>query len=61
MPYTIQALDNMGVDPRVTRFLIPVGSATNKNGLAVYEVVAPMFIAQYRGKTFDFGSLVVVG
>jgi solute carrier family 1 (glial high affinity glutamate transporter), member 3 len=30
MPITINCLDNMGIDPRVTRFVVPVG-ATVKN------------------------------
>lgn len=29
MPITINCLDNMGIDPRVTRFVVPVGATIN--------------------------------
>lgn len=32
MPITINCLDNMGIDPRVTRFVIPVGATINMDG-----------------------------
>ncbi|KAI4467410.1 sodium/dicarboxylate symporter-related [Holotrichia oblita] len=60
MPLTIQTLDSIGVDPRVTRFVIPVGATINMDGTALYEAVAALFIAQFRGKNFNFGNLVAV-
>lgn len=36
MPVTINTLDNMGIDPRVTRFVIPVGATVNMDGTALY-------------------------
>lgn len=60
MPLTIQTLDKIGVDPRVTRFVIPVGSTINMDGTALYEAVAALFIAQFRGKSLNFGNLVAV-
>lgn len=35
MPITINCLDNMGIDPRVTRFVIPVGATINMDGMLV--------------------------
>lgn len=35
MPITINCLDNMGIDPRVTRFVIPVGATINMDGKSV--------------------------
>lgn len=32
MPITINCLDHMGIDPRVTRFVIPVGATINMDG-----------------------------
>lgn len=32
MPITINCLDNMGIDGRVTRFVIPVGATINMDG-----------------------------
>lgn len=60
MPLTIKCLDNMGIDPRVTRFVIPVGATINMDGTALYEAVAALFIAQYREIPLSFGNIVAV-
>lgn len=60
MPVTIQCLDEMGIDPRVTRFVIPVGATVNMDGTALYEAVAAIFIAQLRNVPLSFGRLVGV-
>uniref|UniRef100_A0A1A9UXM8 Amino acid transporter n=1 Tax=Glossina austeni TaxID=7395 RepID=A0A1A9UXM8_GLOAU len=60
MPLTIKCLDGMGIDPRVTRFVIPVGATINMDGTALYEAVAALFIAQYREMSYSFGTIVAV-
>lgn len=60
MPITIQCLDKMGIDPRVTRFVIPVGATINMDGTALYEAVAALFIAQLRNIPLTFGKIVAV-
>lgn len=60
MPITINCLDNMGIDPRVTRFVIPVGATINMDGTALYEAVAALFIAQLRNISLTFGHIVAV-
>lgn len=60
MPLTIQTLDDMGLDPRVTRFVIPVGATINMDGTALYEAVAAIFIAQFRNIPMSFGKVVAV-
>lgn len=60
MPITIGCLDRMGIDPRVTRFVIPVGATINMDGTALYEAVAALFIAQLRGISLTFGHIVAV-
>lgn len=60
MPITIGCLDNMGIDPRVTRFVIPVGATINMDGTALYEAVAAIFIAQYRNISLTFGNIVAI-
>lgn len=60
MPITIGCLDKMGIDPRVTRFVIPVGATINMDGTALYEAVAALFIAQFRQVSFTFGHIVAI-
>ncbi|XP_044263199.1 excitatory amino acid transporter 3 [Tribolium madens] len=60
MPITIQTLDKMGLDPRITRFVIPVGATINMDGTALYEAVAAIFIAQLKNVEMTFGKTVAV-
>lgn len=60
MPITINCLDNMGIDPRVTRFVVPVGATINMDGTALYEAVAALFIAQLRNIHLTLGHIVAV-
>ncbi|KAJ8926111.1 hypothetical protein NQ315_009968 [Exocentrus adspersus] len=60
MPITIQTMDKLGLDPRVTRFVIPIGATINMDGTALYEAVAAIFIAQLRNLPLTFGKTVAV-
>lgn len=60
MPITIQTMDKMGLDPRVTRFVIPIGATINMDGTALYEAVAAIFIAQLNNIQLGFGKTVAV-
>ncbi|CAK9822495.1 Excitatory amino acid transporter 3 [Anthophora retusa] len=60
LPVTIQCLDNMGVDPRVTRFVVPIGATINMDGTALYEAVAAIFIAQVRKVPLSLGNVIGV-
>ena len=47
VPVSIETLETKNkIDPRVTRFVLPIGATVNMNGSALYEAVAPIFIAQ---------------
>nr|XP_034177437.1 excitatory amino acid transporter 3-like [Osmia lignaria] len=60
LPVTIQCLDDIGVDPRVTRFVVPIGATINMDGTALYEAVAAIFIAQVRRVPLTLGSVIGV-
>lgn len=60
MPITIQTLDKMGLDPRITRFVIPIGATINMDGTALYEAVAAIFIAQMNNIEMSWGRIISV-
>ncbi|KAG7473823.1 hypothetical protein MATL_G00099940 [Megalops atlanticus] len=61
LPVTFRCLEeNLGIDKRVTRFVLPVGATINMDGTALYEAVAAIFIAQMNGIVLDAGQIVTV-
>ncbi|XP_037603885.1 excitatory amino acid transporter 2a isoform X1 [Sebastes umbrosus] len=61
LPVTFRCLEeNLGIDKRVTRFVLPVGATINMDGTALYEAVAAIFIAQMNGINLDWGQIVTV-
>ncbi|CAF0984124.1 unnamed protein product [Didymodactylos carnosus] len=61
LPVTFRCLEeNLKLDRRVTRFVLPIGATVNMDGTALYEAVAPVFLAQLMGRTLGIGQLIVV-
>ncbi|KAI1708820.1 sodium:dicarboxylate symporter family domain-containing protein [Ditylenchus destructor] len=61
LPITFRCLEeNLGVDKRVSRFVLPVGATINMDGTALYEAVAAIFIAQMNGRELTMGQVVTV-
>ena len=52
--------ENLNIDRRVTRFVLPIGATINMDGTALYEAVAPIFIAQMNGMEMTFGKIVAI-
>ncbi|XP_012147768.1 excitatory amino acid transporter 1 isoform X1 [Megachile rotundata] len=61
LPIAINCLEERNnIDPRITRFVLPIGATINMDGTALYEAVAAIFIAQVRQVSLTFGQLVAV-
>ncbi|KAL5106023.1 Excitatory amino acid transporter 2 [Taenia crassiceps] len=61
LPVTFKCLEeNLGIDARVTRFVLPIGATVNMDGTALYEAVACIFIAQINEYTLSVGQLVTI-
>lgn len=62
LPCTIRCLESGNqIEPRVTRFMLPLGTTINMDGTALYQAIAVIFIAQLTGHTLSIGEVVVVG
>ena len=46
------------IDPRISRFVLPIGATINMDGTALYEAVAAIFIAQMTGMNPSIGQVV---
>ncbi|GIY40090.1 hypothetical protein CDAR_38421, partial [Caerostris darwini] len=61
LPITMTCLEeNNNIDPRVSRFCLPIGATINMDGTALYEAVAAIFIAQVRGISLSLGSIIAI-
>ena len=59
LPVTYRCLeDKVGIDKRITRFVLPVGATINMDGTALYEAVAAIFIAQTNNKSLNAAEIV---
>lgn len=61
MPLTLKtAEEKMGINPSVSRFIIPVGVSLNMDGTAVFQAIATLFLAQVYGLQLDTPTIMVV-
>lgn len=61
LPLAINCLEaKNGIDPRITRFVMPIGATVNMDGTALYEAVAAIFISQVRNLSLSFGQLIAI-
>uniref|UniRef100_A0A914EIN1 Amino acid transporter n=1 Tax=Acrobeloides nanus TaxID=290746 RepID=A0A914EIN1_9BILA len=61
LPVNFRCLEeNNGIDPKYTKFVLPIGATVNMDGTALYEAVASIFIAQLNGRELGIGEVIVV-
>ncbi|KYN00025.1 Excitatory amino acid transporter 3 [Cyphomyrmex costatus] len=60
VPYTIQCLADLGINPKITNFIIPIGAAINMDGIALYETIGAIFIIQLRGLQFSLLKIIII-
>ncbi|XP_034101046.1 excitatory amino acid transporter isoform X1 [Drosophila albomicans] len=61
LPITFRCMnEKLRMDPRITRFVLPIGCNINMDGTALFISVASIFIAQMSGMVLGFGELLTV-
>lgn len=61
LPVTIEAAEeDLGCQPRIAGFVLPLGATVNMDGTALYEAVAALFIAQIYGVPLDLFQQLLV-
>ncbi|KAA0199946.1 Amino acid transporter [Fasciolopsis buskii] len=61
LPVTFSCLEEkLHIDPRVTRFVLPIGATINMDGTALYEAVATIFIAQMNDYQLGIAQLLTI-
>ena len=61
LPLTMDCLENnLGKNPKIVRFMCPIGATVNMDGFALYETMMVIFIVQLRGMDLGFGEIITV-
>ena len=60
LPVSKECADNMGANPDVSSFVLPLGATINMDGTAIYQCVATVFIASCCGMNLTIGQMVTV-
>lgn len=61
LPVTFQVMDDeLKIDPRIIKFILPIGANCNTDGTAVMISVSSIFIAQMNGIDLGVGQIATV-
>lgn len=61
MPFTLKAAEeNLGVDPKISRFVIPLGATINMDGTALYQAAAALFLCSLFGVDLTTGEIFLL-
>lgn len=61
LPVTLECVeDNLGVDKKITSFVLPIGATVNMDGTCLYQAVAVVFLAQLHMIDLSFGQQLTI-
>lgn len=60
LPVTLQSAENrLGVNPKVSRFVLPICTTINMNGCAAFILVSSLFVMQNGGIHLSVGAMLL--
>lgn len=61
LPVTMECVeDNLGVDSKITSFVLPIGATVNMDGTSLYQAVAVVFLAQFHLIDLDLAQQLTI-
>lgn len=61
MPFTLKAAEeNLGIDEKVSRFVVPLGATINMDGTALYQAAAAIFLCTLFGIDLTTGQIFLL-
>ena len=60
LPVNIECCNDMGAEPEISSFVLPLGATINMDGTAIYQAVATVFIACCYGVALTIGQMAMV-
>lgn len=64
LPVSMQCAENLGVNPEISSFVLPLGATINMDGTAIYQGVCALFVAQIYGvelTTAQYVTIIITG
>ena len=61
LPVTMTCLKRLGYKDSIIRFMAPIGATINMDGTALYQAIAPIFVARMRGMNPGVSQILVLG
>ncbi|KAL7675823.1 hypothetical protein ACOME3_002087 [Neoechinorhynchus agilis] len=49
------------IDPRISRFVLPLGATIHMDGTAIYQCISAIYLAQIAGVKMNAGKVIVAG
>lgn len=61
LPVTIKCMEvNSKINPKITRFVLPIGATLNMDGGALYDAVTAIYVAQLNNYDLTFGRILLI-
>ncbi|MDR9374818.1 MAG: dicarboxylate/amino acid:cation symporter, partial [Schleiferiaceae bacterium] len=61
LPVTMECVeDNLGVDKKISSFVLPIGATVNMDGTSLYQAVAVVFLAQLHFIDLTLGQQLII-